>query len=162
MSEATGADIRAAIDRATSLTNPRLSEVMTRIDSLREELDDLSRLLEAHAQVGTEEWSPEWMARQTLLRRQADLAHEQSLSMKIVADHLLDLLNEGVDLIERGDLHIVSEDGADGFVSGYRWPKVGSWHRILAWKGKVAEQLVRLGERRSTLATPSDAPEKER
>jgi hypothetical protein len=52
---------------------------VTRLDSLREELDDLARLLDATSQSGAVEWSPEWMARQTMLRRQADLAHEMSL-----------------------------------------------------------------------------------
>lgn len=49
------------------------------LDSLRAELDDLSRLLEVTAGSGTVEWSPEWMSRQTLLRRQADLANQISI-----------------------------------------------------------------------------------
>ncbi len=52
---------------------------MTRLDSLREELDDLSRVLDLTAESGQTEWSPEWMAKQTMLRRQADLAHQISL-----------------------------------------------------------------------------------
>jgi hypothetical protein len=52
---------------------------MTPLEALRAELEDLSRVLEATAGSGTEPWSPEWMAKQSLLRRQADLAHQISL-----------------------------------------------------------------------------------
>lgn len=47
------------------------------------------------------------------------------------------LLRDGTALIERGDLYIVGEPGDDGFIKAYRWPKVGSWHRILAWKQRA-------------------------
>ncbi len=52
---------------------------MNRLELLRAELEDLGRVLEATSRSGNEEWSPEWMAKQTLLGRQADLAHQISL-----------------------------------------------------------------------------------
>jgi hypothetical protein len=87
----------------------------------------------------------------------AQAVREGIESLAIVRQHLLALLNEGLDLIERGNRYIEAEPGEDGFVTAYRWPKVGSWHRILGWHSKVASQLVMLGERRA--AAPAEAGE---
>lgn len=52
---------------------------MSRLHSLRAELQDLTSLLGATASSGGDEWSPEWMAKQGMFRRQADLSHQISL-----------------------------------------------------------------------------------
>jgi len=46
-------------------------------------------------------------------------------------------LDEGIALVARGDLYIEAEQGDDGFVRAYRWPKVGSWHRLLGWRARA-------------------------
>ena len=53
---------------------------MTTRDVIRAELTDLGRLIEAFQSAGLPEWSPEWVALQGLLRRQADLLHRAELA----------------------------------------------------------------------------------
>lgn len=55
------------------------------------------------------------------------------------SESLLDFIERGIEVIERADMHIQPDDGPDGFVTGYRWPKTGSWHRILGWMGMARE-----------------------
>jgi hypothetical protein len=52
---------------------------MTTLESLRTELADLSHVLDAFVTADIPERSPEWVAMQGLLRRQADLQHELRL-----------------------------------------------------------------------------------
>lgn len=52
---------------------------MTPVDRLRAQYADLTRLIQRTDDVGNEEWSPEWMSKQSLLMRQAELAHQLSL-----------------------------------------------------------------------------------
>ena len=52
---------------------------MTPLESVRAELADLAQLLDLFARSDVAEKSPEWVAMQGLLRRQADLQHEARL-----------------------------------------------------------------------------------
>lgn len=49
---------------------------MTRLEQLRAQFDEVTGLIAASADVDAEEWSPEWMTRQSLLQSQSDLAHQ--------------------------------------------------------------------------------------
>ena len=52
---------------------------MTTRNAIRAELADLGHVIAAFESAGLAEWSPEWVALQGLLRRQADLLHQADL-----------------------------------------------------------------------------------
>ena len=52
---------------------------MTTREAIQAELTDLGHVIAAFESAGLTEWSPEWVALQGLLRRQADLLHQADL-----------------------------------------------------------------------------------